>query len=530
MNPLSGIHDTLVIDDSYNADPDATLSALDWLHTVSDDAHRAIFVFGDMDNLDESSQRAHRAVGQRAAESADLFVTLGTQAALAGRAALDHGMESLHVRITDSLTDAVAHLTDHLAASPGSIILVKGGVSARTELITRALLARDADADQLPRAHLITDADLLLRPHRSSWVEVDLDAIAHNVRGLKALVGDGVSLFAVVKANAYGHGAVPVARTALLNGADHLAVASITEALELRAAGIEAPVLVMSYTPPGMIRLAISENITITLYDLELARAYDRAAREMNATLRVHIKVDTGMGRLGVLASEAVAFFRALRACTHLEVEGIYTHFSAADEDPDYTRQQIETFRRVLAPLHAAGYAFRYIHAANSAGTLLTPDAHFNAVRTGLAIYGLSPSSTVSVPPDFQLALAWKTVIAQVKTLPPGHSVGYGNTYVTDAETRVAVIPVGYSDGLRRAPHHWGHVLVHGQIAPIIGRVSMEKTTLDVTHIPGVTVGDEVVLLGTQGTQSITADDVARRLGTISYEVVCAIVPRAPRR
>ncbi|MFN8448683.1 MAG: alanine racemase [Anaerolineae bacterium] len=285
----------------------------------------------------------------------------------------------------------------------------------------------------------------------------------------------------------------------------------------------------MSYTPVQAIRQAVRQNITVTVYDLELARAYDSAAREAGGQLLVHVKIDTGMGRLGVLAFDAMPFFRSLLSLSHLDIEGVYTHFSKADEDLTYTMWQVDTFKQVLAPLHAAGFSFRYIHAANSAGMLTSKETHFSAVRIGLAMYGLSPSETAQVPPQFKPVLSWKTVVAQVKTLPPGHPVGYGGTYYARDNERIAVIPVGYSDGLRRSPQYWGHVLVRGKIAPIIGRVSMEKTTLNVTHIPDVAIGDEVVLIGTQEGVTITADDIARRLGTISYEVLCSIVPRAPR-
>ncbi|MEO8396673.1 MAG: alanine racemase, partial [Chloroflexota bacterium] len=196
----------------------------------------------------------------------------------------------------------------------------------------------------------------------------------------------------------------------------------------------------------------------------------------------------------------------------------------------DYTLEQTKTFKQIISPLRAAGFSFKYIHAANSAGTLISKETHFNAVRVGLAMYGLSPSEQVQVPEAFRPVLSWKTLIAQVKTLPPGHPVGYGGTYYAKETERVAVIPVGYSDGLRRAPQYWGSVLVRGQLAPIIGRVSMEKTSINVTHIPDVVIGDEVVLIGRQGDQVITADEIAERIGTISYEVLCGIVPRAPRR
>lgn len=530
MNPLNGIGGSLLIDDTYNADPQSTLSALDWLQSVTDEQRRAIFVMGDMDNLGEYTQRGHRLVGRRAADFVKLFVTEGADAALAGRAALDQGLDRRQVIVTYSIEDAVTRLKDEADLSSSDIVLIKGGPSARMEMVTAALLARAEDAQQLPRANLIDGAETLMKHSRPSWVEIDLNALANNVRQIKTLIGQHVALFAVVKADAYGHGAVAVARTALLNGAEYLAVASISEAIELRDAGIEAPILVMSYTPIQAVRQAVRQNITVTLYDLDLARAYDRAAREAGGILRVHVKVDTGMGRLGVVAQAAVPFFRHLLNLNHLELEGVFTHFSMAEDSADYTAEQVKVFKRVLTPLRAAGFSFKYIHAANSAGTLASKDNHFNAVRVGLAMYGLSPSDEVRVPPTFRPVMTWKTTVAQVKMLPPNHAVGYGNTYVTRGEERIAVIPVGYADGLRRAPNHWGHVLLHGQLVPIIGRVSMEKTILNVTDVPNVTIGDEVVLLGRQGEATLSADDIARRLGTISYEVVCGILPRVPRR
>jgi alanine racemase len=303
----------------------------------------------------------------------------------------------------------------------------------------------------------------------------------------------------------------------------------MNEALELRDAGIEAPVLVLSHTPTFYVRQAIRLNIALTLYDLDLARAYERIARDMGEKLRVHVKIDTGMGRLGILPEDTMPFFRYLAVMNHLDVEGLYTHFSVADTDPDYTEEQVKTFKGVIKPLRAGGFDFKYIHAANSAGMLTSADNHFNMVRVGLAMYGLSPSETITVPPEFTPVLTWKTIIAQVRLLPAGHPIGYGNTYRTRGEERIAVIPVGYSDGFRRSPENWGEVLVHGQFAPVVGRVSMEKTSINVTHIPDVAIGDEVVLLGRQGDVQITADDIASRLGTINYEVVTNILPRVPR-
>jgi alanine racemase len=214
---------------------------------------------------------------------------------------------------------------------------------------------------------------------------------------------------------------------------------------------------------------------------------------------------------------------------TALDIEGIYTHFSSADNDATITSQQVELFRNTLRPLSAAGFTFRYIHAANSPGFVRHDENHFNMVRVGLALYGLHPSPELALPPGFRPALTWKTVVAQVKTLPPGHPVGYGSLYYTQGEETIAVICAGYADGIRRAPQPWREVLIHGQRAPVIGRISMEKTIVNVSHIHDVAMGDEVVLIGAQGLQRITAEEVGDWLGTINYEVICDVLPRVSR-
>lgn len=531
MKPLNGKGGALLIDDSANADPTTTLSALEWLNAAADPGQRKIFIFGDLDRLGEFSQRSHRMIGQKAAELADIFITHGADASLAGRAALDHGMEADSVAITYSVQDVLSRLmTEGGGLTDRDLILLNGSPLARVELITRALLADEADGRLLARTELIERGEGASRPIDSTWVEIDLEALANNTRALKALIGPQVTLFAVVKADAYGHGAIAAARTALLNGADYLAVASMSEALTLRNAGINAPILVMSYTPIQAIRQAVRQNITVTVYDMELAREYDRLARENGGRLKVHIKIDTGMGRIGVLAGGAMPFFRHLLKLGNLEIEGLYTHFANADSDPAATTEQTRLFKSVLAPLKASGYQFRYIHAANSAATLTNKETHFNAVRCGLALYGLSPSATAPVPSSFRPVMSWRSVIASVKVLPPGYPIGYGSTYHTPDEEKVAVIPVGYADGMRRSPNHQGYVLVHGQRAPIRGRVSMEKTVISVHHIPNVSIGDEVTLMGTQGDETISADEIAERWGTINYEVVCSALARIPRK
>lgn len=531
MNPLIGKADCLLVDDTYNANTESTVSSLEWLKAVKAPPGRAVLVLGELSGSQARNHVGYRAVGQEAAEVADIVITQGTDASQSARAALDMGMDPYNVRTTYSTHDTVSLLLNHYKLNEQDIVLIKGNAASRMEQVVRALLRDDEDVDQLARFTKSTAAKTVtFEPVRPSWLEIDNDALAGNIRALKAIIGKKVELMAVVKSDAYGHGAIATSQTALLNGASYLGVSTMAEALQLREAGIKAPILVMNYTPAYLVRQALQENITLTVFDLEIARVYDRVAREVSGKLNVHVKIDTGMGRFGAMASTSVGLFRHLIAMQNLKIEGVYTHFSTADEDLAYTKQQIDTFRSVVRPLQATtGLKFKYTHAANSAATLAVKDAHFDLVRTGLAMYGLHPSETVQLPDDFRPVMTWKTTVAQVKTLPPDHPVGYGNTYVTSSEERVAVLPIGFSDGFRRGPGNWGEVLIHGVRAPIRGRVSMEKTVVSVEHIPGVSTGDEVVLLGRQGDDIITAEEVADRLGTSNYEVVTNILPRVPR-
>jgi alanine racemase len=274
----------------------------------------------------------------------------------------------------------------------------------------------------------------------------------------------------------------------------------------------------------------VLNDITVTVFDLETIRAFGRVAGRVGRVARAHVKVDTGMGRLGMLPDEVLPLLRQATALKGVLLEGIFTHFSVADEaDKSYTHAQLDRFRTVLRRAAEAGIEIPLVHASNSAAILTIPDARFNMVRLGIALYGLAPSKETLLPQDFRPALTFKTQIAQVKTLPPGSFVSYGNTYQTREHERIAVIPVGYADGFRRAPSHWGEVLVHGQRAPIVGRVCMDQTMINVSHIPGVRQGDEVVLIGSQGESVITVEEVAERLGTINYEVVSDILARVPR-
>ncbi|BCX05988.1 MAG: alanine racemase [Candidatus Roseilinea sp.] len=537
---LRGVNGAILVDDSFNASPASMRDAVAWAAgdlPARVGAHPRgcrFLVFGDMDHLGEHSARLHREIGalvaQRAADGRIRLITLGEQAYHLAEGAREAGMDPASVVVTYLARDAIAYIRDHARA--GDLVLVKGDVSARMERIVAELLADRADLARLPRQEPGWESVRVAMPSRPTWLEVDLDAIAHNARAVKAVVGEDVALMAVLKADGYGHGAVKVARTALNNGASACAVASLNEAAALRNAGIDAPILILGFTPPWHAREALLRDVALTVYDLDVARAYSRAARELGRVARLHVEVDTGMSRLGVLPDAAADFIRAVADLPSVKLEGIFTHFSCADCDPAYTQLQLTRFRQVLDALGAQMSPDLYIHAANSAAALAYPEARFNLVRIGLALYGLNPFFPAPLQPASLLlrpALSWKTTIAQVKRLPPGTPVSYGKRFVCERETTIAVIPVGYADGFRRAPDTFGEVLVRGRRAPIVGAVCMDQAMIDVSHIPGVRLGDEVVLIGRQGDQRITAEDVATRLGTISYEVISAILARVPR-
>ena len=361
-----------------------------------------------------------------------------------------------------------------------------------------------------------------------SRVEIDLGAVAANVRWIKARVG-GAAVMAVVKANAYGHGAPAVAAVALRNGAEMLAVANLAEAQELRAVGIGAPILLMSHLPLSALGDAVDLDLSVSVFDQGFARQCVSRFGGASAGLKVHLKVDTGMGRLGVAPGIAVDLCRQLRESPGIQLEGLYTHFATADDDPAFMREQLRSFRRILARLREGGTVVKYVHAANSAALLTNSESCFNVVRPGIMLYGLEPMPASGAARHLRPAMAWKTRIAQVKTLPPGSSVGYSQAYRTRGAETIAVAPVGYADGLRRAPFTWREVLIRGQRAPLAGRVSMEKITINVSHIPGAGAGDEVVLLGRQGEDCLSADEIAGWIGSNNYEVVCSIAPLAPR-
>jgi alanine racemase len=343
-----------------------------------------------------------------------------------------------------------------------------------------------------------------------TWAEVDLDAIAFNVRAFKRHVGERVEIFAVVKANAYGHGAIPVARAALEAGASRLAVHRTNEGVELRRGGVSAPILVMGYTPPAprAVEMIVRHDLTPSLITREFAEAVSSEASRAGKVVSVHVKVDTGMSRYGLLPGEVVDFCRSILALPGIQLEGLFTHLATADSaNLMHTLWQLETFRRVMK---------------------LT-ESHLDVVRLGIAMYGMDPSD--EWPPTFEIrpALALKSCVSRVRVLPPGSGVSYGRTFITERETPVALVPVGYGDGYHRVLSNKGSVLIHGQRAPIRGRVCMDQFVVDITGIEGVRQDDEVVVVGRQGEDEIRAEEVARLAGTINYEVTTSLLPRVTR-
>jgi alanine racemase len=363
-----------------------------------------------------------------------------------------------------------------------------------------------------------------------TWAEIDLDAIAFNVAAFKRHVGERVKIIAVVKANAYGHGAAPVARTALQAGAEMLAVHRAIEGAELRRAGLQAPILIMGYTPPDGAELIVQQRLTPSLMTIEFAQALSDRACAAGVRVPVHVKVDTGMSRYGLMPEEVVDFLRALAPLPGISIEGLFTHFATADwADPTYTLKQLALFNEVRQAAHSAGFALPMVHAANSAATMKLPQAHFDAVRPGIAMYGLDPSS--EWPPVFEIrpALTLKSKVSRVRTLPAGAGVSYSRTYVTTKPTRAALVPVGYGDGYHRSLSNRSQVLIRGRRAPIIGRVCMDQFVVDVSDIPDVQQDDEVVLIGQQGSERISAEELAALAGTINYEVTTSLLPRVAR-
>lgn len=364
-----------------------------------------------------------------------------------------------------------------------------------------------------------------LRELRPTWADIDLSAFERNVATVAEGLPDGTRPIAVLKADAYGHGAVELARRCERGRVAMIAVVMLEEALELRRAGIRLPLLVLGPLTEPQIGIALEHEVTIGVPGPEELELVARAARERDVA--VHLKIDSGMGRMGVVESELVAVAELIRSAPRLRLDAMYTHLANADDANDpFTAEQVARFETLIDTLREAGITAPRHHVANSAATMrgVTPGDY---VRTGLALYGGAPLTDPLR--RLEPVMRWRTEIARLKDLPPGHPIGYGTTFSTTRPSRIATLPVGYADGFDRRLSNRGEVLVRGRRAPVVGRVSMDLVTIDVTDVGGVAVGDEVVLMGRQGGEEISAEELAAKLGTISYEVFCNVSARVPR-
>jgi alanine racemase len=354
-----------------------------------------------------------------------------------------------------------------------------------------------------------------------TWTEVNLDAIAQNVKNIKKLIGEKKELMAVVKGNAYGHDILEVSPVVLENGATRLAVARLEEAIFLRKAGITVPILVLGLTLKQQAESLVSYDITPAVCELEMIEKLSELAVQMNKMTKIHLKVDTGMGRIGIFPDDVLRFIKRIKALKKVEIEGIFTHFSVADEkDKVYTEEQFRKFIEIITILEKEGIKIPIKHVGNSAALLDLPHMWLDMVRPGIAIYGLYPSKEVKKSINLIPAQQFKTKIVFIKELPRGESISYGRTYITKRRRRVASLPVGYADGYNRLLSNQGEVLVRGQRVPIIGRVCMDQCMIDVSNLTQVEIGDEVVLWGRQGEEMITVEEIAQKIRTINYEIV----------
>ncbi|NLB72926.1 MAG: alanine racemase [Firmicutes bacterium] len=373
-----------------------------------------------------------------------------------------------------------------------------------------------------------------VRRDRPTVAEVNLACIARNMQAIRRVVGPDCEILGVVKADAYGHGAIPVARIALNNGATWLGVALVEEGIALRRSGIIVPILVLAQLFPAQAQAALRYNLSCATATYEFAEALSNAAVKEGKKAKCHVKVDTGMGRIGVYPTQAVSFVKRIAMLPNIEIEGIFTHLATAeDEDRTFLYRQLSLFDDTISALRHNGIQVQYCHAANSVAAVTVPEARFDIVRPGIFLYGLTPlhgerARRLRTELDILPALSLKTRVGFVKRLPRGASIGYGATYTLDKDSTIATLPIGYADGFPRALSNCGEVLVRGNRFPVVGRVCMDECMVSADDFE-VDVEDEVVLIGRQGKEEIAAEDVAEKADTVAHEILCGISRRVPR-
>ena len=363
---------------------------------------------------------------------------------------------------------------------------------------------------------------------RQTWAEIDFSSLKFNLEQIKKFVSPEVKIMPVVKADAYGHGLIEVSRYLVSQGIEHLGIATVDEGIELRENGIGINLFLLGNISSEEVEAVIDYNLTPTICNMEVAQRLNEIAKERNIFVKAQVKIDTGMGRIGVSYREALDFFLKIKDLSNLFIEGIWTHFSSAEED-EFTHLQLMRFNFVLGGLNKLGIGFNYIHSANSLAIFKNKETHFNLVRPGLCLYGAYPDISLKEIVELKPVMTLKTKILFLKKVPPGEPISYGRTFMTQRESLIATLPVGYGDGYSWLLSNKGRVIVRGKYAPVIGRVCMDQIMIDVTDIPGVSLGDEVILLGRYEDKEITAEEWANLTGTIPYEILCRIGSRIPR-
>ena len=516
----------VIFDDTFVDGPASLEVALKHFEQTS---LKPMAVIGGIRHLGTSEPRVMGRLGSLLARNVHTLICYGDEGKKLGLAAQAAGLAKEQTREAHTIVQ-VEDIVKSLA-SDSRPLFIKGNSNDRLERLVEPLLSEQSDAKSLLcRQSPVWQQIVTLNSDAPVWIQIDLDAIRENTKRLLDIVGPQVSLLAVLKAEGYGHGALKVANTAVNAGAAGVGVARLDEARSLREAGFTESILVLGATAPAESRQAVLTDCELTVFD---HRGIDALARATNATQRtkgVHLKIETGMNRLGASVKDAAALAKKIVDTKWLRLEGTFTHLGQADmHDKSDATAQLDRFEDALAAMENAGISPGLVHAANSAATLTIPRSHYDAVRCGIALLGLEPAETVPLPADFKPALTMKARIAQVKDLPANSYVGYGKSGFTADATRIAVVTAGYGDGIRRGPRNAGAVMVREKLAPILGEICMDMFMIDVSAIPAARSGDEVTLFGGGPKSSVSIGTISKHTGTVAYEVISQLLPRIPR-